>query len=70
MLVPKAQGSKPVKGNISDNQIHIILKIPKTTLKDWKKSNGYKCGLYWFLKSMTKEELLDMKEKSKEFLNL
>lgn len=63
-------GSKPVTGNVSDNQIHIILEIPKRTLLDWKESEGYRRGLYWFLKSMTKQELLAFKEKSKEFLGI
>ena len=63
-------GSKPIQGNISDNQIHIILDIPKQTLTDWKKSSNYRSGLYWFLKSMTKQELQEFKDKSKEFVNL
>jgi hypothetical protein len=69
-IKPLGKGSKPSTGNISDNQIHIILDIPKSTLSDWKNSNSYKAGLYWFLKSMTKQEILDYKEKSKEFSKL
>lgn len=70
MALQKGTGSKPSTGNISDNQIHLILGIPKRTLQDWKESETYRTGLYWFLKSMTKQELLDFKEKSKEFTNL
>lgn len=70
MALQKGKGSKPIKGNISDNQIHLILGIPKQTLTDWRDSSSYRSGLYWLLKSMTKKELLEYKEKSKEFKNL
>ena len=70
MALKKGTGSKPIQGNISNNQLHIILEIPKQTLTDWKNSNNYRAGLYWLLKSMTKQELLEFKEKSKEFTNL
>lgn len=63
----KGTGSKPQTGNVSDNQIHIILGIPKQTLTDWKNSNNYRRDLYWFLKSMTKKELLEYKEMSEKF---
>lgn len=66
----KGTGSKPIKGNISDNQIRLIIGIPKQTLTDWKNSNNYRKDLYWLLKSMTKKELIAFKEKSKEFMNL
>jgi hypothetical protein len=69
-LLEKGKGSRPIKGNVSDNQIHLILDIPKSTLTDWKNSDTYKKQLYWFLKSMTKEELSQYKITSKEFLNL
>ena len=61
----KGTGSKPVKGNISDNQIHLILGIPKQTLRDWCESETYRRDLYWFLKSLNKEELKEFSEKSK-----
>ena len=64
------KGSKPVQGNISDNQLHLILNIPKQTLIDWKKSNSYRKDLYWFLKSMSKEDIEEFKTKSKKFINL
>lgn len=64
----KGKGSKPITGNISDNQIHLILEIPKTTLRDWKNSDGYRKKLYWLLKSMKKEELVAYKEKSQEYI--
>jgi len=70
MALQKGKGSKPIQGNISDNQLHIILEIPKQTLTDWKKSDSYRNSLYWLLKSITKQELLEFKEKSKEFTNL
>jgi hypothetical protein len=68
-LLKKGIGSSPVKGNVSDNQIHKILKIPKSTLTDWKNSDTYKKQLYWFLKSMNKVELSQYKEVSKDFIN-
>ena len=68
MALKKGTGSKPIQGNISNNQIHIIL--AKQTLTDWKNSSNYRAGLYWLLKSITKQELLEFKEKSKEFTNL
>jgi len=64
------EGSKPSTGNISDNQIHLILNIPKRTLTDWKKSNNYRRGLYWLLKSLKKDELLKYQKKSKKFYSL
>jgi len=64
------KGSKPVQGNISDNQLHLILNIPKQTLIDWKKSDSYRKELYWFLKSMSKEDIEGFKTKSKKFINL
>lgn len=67
MLRRKAQGSKPVQGNISDNQLNIIVGIPKSTLADWKNSYGYRRDLYWILKSLSKKELLELKDKSKIF---
>lgn len=70
MALQKGTGSKPSTGNISDNQVHLILGIPIKTLSDWKVSDNYRKNLYWFLKSMTKKELLEYKEKSKEFVNL
>jgi len=70
MALQKGKGSKPIKGNISDNQLHIILEIPKQTLTDWKESDSYRNSLYWLLKSMTKQELLDYKEKSKKIIDL
>ena len=63
-----SQGSKPVQGNISDNQLHLILGVPKQTLIDWKKSNSYRKDLYWFLKSMSKEDIEEFKTKSKKFI--
>ena len=63
-----SKGSKPVQGNISDNQLHLILNIPKQTLIDWKKSNSYRKDLYWFLKSMSKEDIEEFKTKSKKFI--
>lgn len=66
----KGTGSKPIKGNVSDNQIYILLGIPKQTLTDWKNSDSYRKQLYWFLKTMTKQELIEYKEKSKKFVNL
>ena len=62
------KGSKPIQGNISDNQLHLILGVPKQTLIDWKKSNNYRKDLYWFLKSMTKQEIEEYKIKSKKFI--
>ena len=62
------KGSKPIQGNISDNQLHLILNIPKQTLIDWKKSDSYRKDLYWFLKTMTKEEIEEHKTKSKKFI--
>jgi len=64
------KGSKPIQGNISDNQLHLILGVPKQTLADWKNSNSYRKNLYWFLKSMSKEEIEDYKTKSKRFIDL
>lgn len=64
------KGSKPIKGNISDNQIHLILGIPKQTLTDWKNSDNYRKDLYWLLKSITKKELHNLKEESKKFIFL
>lgn len=66
----KGKGSKPIRGNISDNKLSILLEIPKTTISDWKKTDNYRNRLYWFLKSMTEDEIKEYKEKSKEFKNL
>jgi len=66
----KGTGSKPVKGNISDNQLSLLLNIPKSTLYEWKRSVSFRKKLYWVLKSMTKDELIDFKNKSKEFVDI
>jgi len=63
----KSTGSKPIKGNISDNQIHLILNIPKSTLRDWKDSYGYRRNLYWLLKTMSKEQLEQLSSDSRVF---
>jgi len=70
MATQFGKGSSPIKGNISDNQLHLILNIPKQTLSDWKNSNSYRRKLYWLLKSMTKQEVEEYKTKSKKFINL
>lgn len=41
------------------DQISEILKIPKTTLVDWRKSDDYRSTLFHALKSMSVEELKD-----------
>jgi len=66
---PKRQstGSKPQTGNISDNQLTVLLDIPQSTLRDWKKADNYKNHLYWFLKSIHKEEILNFIEISQSF---
>jgi len=66
-ILKAGSGSKPVQGNISDNKIFEIIGIPKSTLRDWKNSYGYKRDLYWILKSMSKKELLERQEESKIF---
>jgi len=69
---PTGKGSKPSTGNISDAELARVTTIPKQTLITWSKtdSSNWRYQHYWFLKSMTKEELLNYKEKSKEFSNL
>lgn len=58
--------NKPI-GNVSDNQIHLILDISTRTLFDWRVSGDtFRSGLYWSLKTMTKEELIAFKEKGEE----
>ncbi len=69
MIDHKGKGSYKRKGNISDRQIHLIVGVPLSTLTDWKGSDNYRKTLYWTLKSMTKVELLEFKEISKEFTN-
>ena len=65
----KGTGSKPTKGNISDNQLSLILNIPKSTLRDWKKSNSFRKELYWTLKAIKKEELMNFKKESEKFID-
>lgn len=71
-IKPLAKGSSKVKGNISDNALSRITEIPKPTLITWSKQdkNNWRYKHYWFLKSMTEEELKVFIEKSKEFTNL
>lgn len=62
----QSPGGAPIKGNISDRQISIILEIPPQTLRDWAVAGGYRTTLYWMLKTMKKDELAALKEKARE----
>ena len=64
-LKPLKKGSRPVTGAISDNRLHKIFHIPKSTLGIWKNGDNYKNQLYWFLKSHTEDEIKEFLEKSK-----
>jgi hypothetical protein len=57
------KGGSPVKGCISDRKLNAVLGVPISTLATWKKTEeedgNYRADLYWLLKSMTEEELVE-----------
>ena len=69
-LKPRAKGSSPRKGNISDAELSRLTTIPKSTLITWSKTDDsdWRNKHYWFLKSFTKIRLESQIEKSREFI--
>ena len=57
------KGSRKSVGRISDNAIANNLSIPISTLRVWRERRP---ELYWFLKSVSKEEMSRYIEISKE----
>ena len=59
-LKPLGKGSKPSTGKISDAALSRVTGIPKSTLITWSKTDktDWRHSHYSFLKSHTKEELL------------
>lgn len=55
-------GSFPQIGKIADNQLDIILDIPGATLRNWRSADNHKATMYWTLKAITKDELLEYKK--------
>lgn len=62
------KGSSKQTGNISDAALARATGIPKPTLISWRKTDftNWRYRHYWFLKSMTKEEIEEILKKSKE----
>ncbi|NPA12177.1 MAG: hypothetical protein GXO62_08035 [Epsilonproteobacteria bacterium] len=46
-------------------EINEIFGIPQTTLRDWKNSKGWRKTLFEILRALSKEEALQLKQKTK-----